>query len=86
MSFGQNTNIRAQKLISTIQNIRGAFSPVQAETLIAELAAYESHGHGKNLPSYSHGRGTKSTGKTYLPNGARECARRLRQIGAGSGD
>lgn len=45
--------------------------------------AYRSRGHGLGKVTYAKGRGTKSSGRLYPPNGAREVARRQRQILSG---
>lgn len=57
------------------------FKGLALQQVVSALGAYE--GRGKGRGKYSGKKPGNHTGKTYATNGARKCARRVRQIEKG---
>ena len=57
------------------------FQGLALQQAVSALGAYE--GRGKGRGKYSGKKPGNRSGKTYAANGARECARRVRQIEKG---
>lgn len=69
---------RANILFRQIQHIRATHAPIEAQVIIAALPQYVSRGHGRGD---RYARQHYMSHSKYKPHqGAKECARRLRQL------
>ena len=72
---------RAMLMMGVLSQLATRFSGLALQQAVLGLGAYESRGKGRGR--YSGRKPGNYSGKTYQPNGARECARRVRQIEKG---
>ena len=72
---------RALLMHGILMQLTQQFEGLALQQAIAALGAYE--GRGKGRGKYSGKKPGNRTGRTYVSNGVRECARRVRQIEKG---
>lgn len=72
---------RAMLMSGILASLAEQFKGLALQQAVGALGAYE--GRGKGRGKYSGKKPGNSSGKTYAPNGARECARRVRQMEKG---
>lgn len=69
---------RSLKLLHAISALAAGLRGLELTAAIQALPGYTSRGHGRGLPGKNYMRKARSK---YLPHqGARECARRLKQL------
>ena len=72
---------KALLLNNVISLLAAQFKGLALQQAVSALGAYE--GRGKGRGKYSGKKPGNRTGRTYVSNGVRECARRVRQIEKG---